>query len=124
MKKEPSRRQRCLPYIRGLADRLALRDWRIDVDDEPSASGDCIARVNLADARWVSVEFSESFFGQSREAQRHSVVHELVHCHIAPYVKAVEKRTENDEVLRMLMEYGVDSIADALAPLVPLPPKL
>ena len=122
-KAEPSRRQKWLPYVRDVADRLKLRDWRIEIDDDADPR-DCIASVSLAEARWAVISLNDSFLASSREKQRHAVAHELVYCHFAAYVKAVEKKTRDDQVLKILMEYTVDAVADAIAPLVPLPPKL
>lgn len=119
-----TRRQRWLPYVRDVADRLRLRDWRIDVSEsspnDPTASAAiwvCTGR------RWAIVHFPDRYFGESREEQRHSVVHELLHCVTAQYVRAVEGKTADDRTLAMLMEYTIDHLADAVAPLLPLPDR-
>jgi hypothetical protein len=122
--KEPSRRQRWLPYVRSIADLLALKDWRIVIYESKPDGVASIAEVEAVYGRKLAtICLVDRHFDHDRVEQRHTIVHELVHCQIAPYVKAVERRTDNDSDLHMLMEYAVDGLADAIAPLVPLPPK-
>jgi len=123
--KEPSRRQKWLPYVRDLADRLALRDWRVVIADDAPDGSDAIASVYCCPGRkYATIRFGDVFFSDDRADQRHSIVHELVHAHLGAYVAAVERLSNDDKTLRMLMEYAVDGLADAIAPLVPIPPKL
>ena len=71
--------------------------------------------------KYATVRFDDSHFSTTREQQRNTVVHELIHCQLAVYVYAVEKKTDKDSVLHMLMEYTVDALAAAFAPFVALP---
>jgi hypothetical protein len=122
-KPEPSRRQKWAPYVRDVADRLALKDWRVVVADDVPTDRDCLASVYCCEGRKIAtIRFNDSFLEDTRDRQRHIVVHELVHAHLAAYVRAVEKKTNDDDVLALLHEYATDSLADAIAPLVPLPP--
>ena len=38
-----TRRQRWAPYVRRLADLLRLRDWRIEIYEDPPSGADAIA---------------------------------------------------------------------------------
>jgi hypothetical protein len=121
--KTPSQRQKWLPYFRSTADKLSLRDWRIEIDEARPSSPAAIASVCCCEGRkYATIYLNDCFFTDSRSDQRHTVAHELVHCHAAPYAKAVEMRTGDDQVLKLLMEIMVDGLADAIAPLLPLPP--
>jgi hypothetical protein len=120
-KAKPTRRQKWLPYVRELADLLALKDWQVVVSEE-KPDGDAIASVNCCDGRKLAtVKLSEGFFSDSIEDQRQTITHELIHCHLAPFWEAVKRKARHDETLVMLMEYSVDGIADAVGPLLPLP---
>lgn len=123
-KPEPTRRQRWLPYVRRIADLIALKDWRIEIaEDEPSQSY-AIANVEpIQGRRFATIRLSNGFFDDKPPSQRDTIIHELIHCHFAIYVHAVEKKTKDDSVLHMLMEHAVDSIAQGMSCHLPLPPK-
>ena len=121
---EPTRRQRWLPYVRKLADIMTLKDWRIDIDEAQPNQRDAIMSVWICEGRrYATFYFSDRHFDSGPAEQRHSVTHELAHCVLGPYVKAVEMKTDDDKTLNMLMEYSVDALADAIAPLLPLPDR-
>jgi hypothetical protein len=122
---EPTRRQRWLPYLRDVADRLHLRDWRFVIAEDLPNDRDSIATAWCCYGRkYATLRLNDSFLADNRDEQRNTIVHELVHAHLAPYVRAVETMTNDDKVLRLLMEYSVDGLANAIAPLVPLPPTI
>jgi hypothetical protein len=126
--------ERLSKYTRLLADRMGLRDWTFIVsfdppeDDEadtaPAAAIRCItgrkrATVYVADA-WMTFD---------DDRKRHYLVHELVHPHFesaADIVRIDTAKTLGQTVYDVLwsgflrqMEYGVDAMADVLAPLMP-----
>lgn len=85
-------------YIRRLADDMGLKDWRFDVrvtDDHPK--NDSI--VEEDDKRFAIDATCEPIIGQRKatitigtdvkeievEVIRHTIVHELVHCHMADF---------------------------------------
>jgi hypothetical protein len=121
LKPEPTRRQRWLPYVRQIADTIGLRDWQVFIDEDTPREENIASCYPCEGRKIATVRFSESFLMSSPFKQRHAVVHELIHNHLAPYMYAVEKKTSNDPVLGMLMEYGVDGLADGFAHLLPLP---
>ena len=123
-KPESTRRQRWLPYVRQIADTIGLKDWAIKLPDELPA-GDAIASVYPCAGRKIgTLRLSEDFLDYPPEKQRQVLVHELIHCHAATYIRAVEIRTDKDPVLTLLMEYMTDGLADGFAHLLPLPPRV
>lgn len=119
---EPSRRQRWLPYVRRIADMIAMRDWTVAISEEAPSGDDSIASVNCCDGRKVAtLRFSNGFFFDTRAEQRQTVLHELIHCHFAPFYETAKRKTRGDATIHMLMEYAVDGLADGFAPLLPLP---
>lgn len=109
---------------------MALRDWTIDLQRQP-CDDDCNAQASLVYGRKiVRIRVSRDFRGFDLERVRQTVVHELVHCHFA----AADMQVEHDlpdhlgkqaaelffDSFRRNMEYGVDAMAAALAPHMPL----
>jgi hypothetical protein len=115
-------RQRYLPYLRQIADLLRLRDWRLVILEElPPA--DAIASCAPVEGRKYAVlRFGESFLADTPEEQRHTIAHELLHCHLGPMCRMIEAHEGMPPAARLAMEYCVDGLADAVAPLLPLPP--
>lgn len=111
------------PYLRLLADRLHLKDWSFVLRDEAPDSADAIAAINCAEGRkYAWCYLSESFLRSSPEDQRHTLIHELLHCHMAGADHVAARMiTEHFQLYRLHCEYAVDGLADALAPLLPLP---
>lgn len=112
------------PYVRRIADLMCLRDWFIQLiwegPDEPEVAADikCIPGRRLA-----YIRLGDSFLDDyTPDQQRHTVVHELVHAHLDQAQKVAEEAMgEQWAVFRLLLEYGVDAIADGWAPCLPLP---
>ncbi len=104
---------------------MGLRDWTVGItDDGPDQDGvramiDCRPGRKMA---WVSL--ADAFLDAPADDQRHTLVHELVHCHFEPADTLAHKFTSHDafEAFRLMLEYGVDAMADVLAPIMPLPP--
>lgn len=116
-------RDRWTGYLRDLADRMGLRDWRVHVleqvtDEEHDAQVFCVRGRKIANLR-LSPRFGEL----APERQRLTLVHELVHCHFAAMDELVMGRWDGHEYDAYLIpfEYGVDAIAHVLAPHLPLP---
>ncbi len=117
-------------YVRWIADEIGLRDWTIDLQHEP-CDEDCNAQANLVyGRRLVRIRVSRDFRGYDRERVRQTTVHELVHCHFAAADNQVQHNLPDHlgqqgsrlffDAFRRNMEYGVDAIAGALAPHMPL----
>jgi hypothetical protein len=117
-------------YIRTAADEMGLRDWRIELLDEP-CDEDCNAQVRLIYGRKVAtVRVSGDFRCFDLERIRRTVVHELVHLHFAAMTNQVEHDLDGHLSKQALdiffsawardFEYGVDAIATAFAVHMPL----
>jgi hypothetical protein len=127
-------RQHRLRYIRWLADRLSLRDWTFTVADQPS-DPEAHASIHPTYGRRRAVlRLNADWSSYSEASQRHTLVHELIHCHIDLLASPLENQLE--ELLgtaaysllwanfRERVELVTDAIADAVAPLMPLPSEL
>ncbi len=115
------------PYFRALADRLALKDWRIEVtDEEPSDSQANLSVQPVEGRKWARLRLSEFWLRRPPEAQRLGAVHELIHVHHATEINLLKKWLSADAFAAWLMahEYAVDGLADAIAPLMPLPSEV
>jgi hypothetical protein len=121
--KQPTRRQRWAPYVRQLADLLRLRDWRIDVYEDAPAEPTAIASCAPVEGRkYAVIRLGESFLTDPPDDQRQTITHELLHCHLGPMVRMIEVHDGLPPAAKIAMEYCVDGLADAIAPLLPLPP--
>lgn len=119
------RRQAFAPYFRDLADRLRLRDWTIVVKDGVPADADALASCECVYGRKrAAIRLSDDFLDDAPEDQRHTAVHELLHCHLddAYYFAANRMGTEAEkEAHNRFTEKAIDGLADAIAPMMPLP---
>ncbi len=120
-------------YIRQLADLLGLKDWDIELLSEP-ADGDLNAQVQpIIGRKCATINVCSTWWSLSLEEMRQTTAHELIHLHFANCLHVVEIDLAKAGVLgssafRVLretcirqQEYGVDGLATAIAPLLPLP---
>ena len=118
------RRAKFVPYLRALADAMTLRDWAFRILDVGPSDEDAMALIRPTyGRRHASIWLSDDFLDDSPEAQRHTLVHELIHCHFAGAQHYLDDCLDGDAraAYRLMLESGVDAVADALAPLLPLP---
>jgi hypothetical protein len=130
-------------YIADVQGRMLLRNWNVvlereavkqprvhhaDADEAVAASVDC-----LPGRREATVKLHERFDDYSRAEQRHIVVHELLHLHLAGMKTHLVKQFGDWEGgVRLTLynahisheEYAVDDLARIIAPSMPLPPKV
>ena len=126
-------------YVLDLAWRLRLRDWTIKLQHTPTDESDpendtavsakirCVYGRKLA-TLVLCIDFAEL----PLEDQRHTLVHELLHCHLDWLDSVVKngipeifgKLTEGllTANLHERIEFTVDALADGFAPLLPMPP--
>lgn len=134
MKKK--QRKKIGKYIRCLADCTSLRDWSFTLFHEPlpEESG-AFATVKPVYGRKIAeITLCNNFVDLDPDKQRHILVHELIHCHFDMcdnFFENVLQQLVGIQVYktafadyRQWMEFGVDAMAEALAPHLPLPPKL
>ncbi|MCL5292552.1 MAG: hypothetical protein M1548_08515 [Actinobacteria bacterium] len=120
-------------YVRQIADLLHLKDWRIRIEvDEAEDFDGFMAVVHPIEGRKrARLILCKEWLELSPEDQRHSIVHELVHCHLAGAGDIVRldllKNMSQSSYdifyggFKRQIEYAVDGLADAVAPLLPLP---
>lgn len=117
-------------YVRFVADEMGLRDWTFNLYYECDED-DCYAVCRTTYGRkQADIRFCDDFRDMKPDAQRHTVIHELLHCHFA----AAQDLPRN-ELLRQLgqsaydlfmgayrqaQEYGIDGVADAIEKHYPL----
>jgi hypothetical protein len=103
---------------------MRLRDWTIVLKDEVPSDPEAAATVCITYGRKLAtIRVSDDFLISPPETQRHYLVHELVHCHVdAAWMIAVDSLHKNVEPgFRRMAEHAVDSLAEVIAPSVPLP---
>ncbi len=116
------------PYVRDMADRMGLRDWKITILDEPSDDDAAGGQCDLVYGRKVAD--LKIRVPSAPEELRHVVVHELLHCHAALLdwnANSIEKALSPQAF--DLWHYGfedaqeimIDGIATAWAETLPLP---
>jgi len=119
-----------LRYIRWVADELELRDWTLTLLDTP-APADALGHMSETYGRKVAeIQVCSDFRNLDAEQQRHTIVHELVHCHLASPTNMVLNDLEeelSDTADRIFwsgykrqIEYSTDALASALAKHLPL----
>ena len=121
-KRQPSRRQRWAPYVRQLADILRLKDWRIQVLEDLPPENALASCAPVEGRKYANLRLGECFLVDAAEEQRHTIVHELLHCHLGPMTRMIEAHDGMPPAAMLALEYCVDGLADAIAPLLPLPP--
>jgi hypothetical protein len=116
-------------YIRWVADRMELRDWEFKLEHEPAAE-DCDAEIRITYGRKLALIYFNSGFREYDAArQAHTVAHEPVHCHLEPACNMVQNDLEKHlsrqadqlfwDAFKRQIEYGVDSLASAIAKSLP-----
>jgi hypothetical protein len=114
-------------WCRRQADRLGLRDWAIHVSHHGPTIEGSWAESHLRDSSeetWIAV--SRTFLkDHDAEQQRHSLTHELLHCHFQPITRLAERlvaselgnRTESilDLAVSITEERAIDRLAGAVA---------
>lgn len=119
-----SRASEFTPYLRAIFDRLGLKDWEVVVEDDPPENPDAYAFVECVYGRKLAmVRLSPNYLKDAGERQRHGAVHEALHAHFTHADQAVRELAgmRHYGVYKLPMEYGIDGIAVAIAPLMPLP---
>jgi hypothetical protein len=117
-------RQSWLAYTRDLAERLGLRDWRVAVSDDPPEDPGATASIECVEGRRLAIlRLSDQFLAGRPAAQRQTMTHELIHCHLAPLDQVMMAAGLSDPWVRVILEYAIDGLAAAVAPMLPLPPS-
>lgn len=115
------------PYFRCLADNLGLRDWTISILDGPPENPNAAASIRCLEGRKrAEIDLSDRFMTDDETDQRHVAVHELLHCHHAHQGHLMAKWLDDEafDAYVLCEENTIDALADAIAPLMPLPSKI
>lgn len=115
-------------YIREVANLLSLRDWTFNVEYEPcdpKAGGE----IDITYGRKLAdIKLPRDIRTRQRSRNRHSIVHELIHCHFehgAILIRQMEKQIGQMahaplwEGYAQALELGVDALAESLAVFMP-----
>lgn len=118
-------------YIRDTADTLTLRDWTIIVQDLTPDADDAAASIKSTyGRRRAQMRLRRDWYNEMPEDIRHYVVHELLHLHHEGTDTVLHglKPTLGTaifepvyEAYKWQMELATDAVAEAIAPLLPLP---
>ena len=123
-------------YVLEVRRCLYLQHWAIRMPDEwADPPDDVIAQIDPCDGRYLAtLRFGTGFRGQSREAIRSTIVHELLHLHhvrltdivrLGKYMNDLGQTTfdhMNDQMKREA-EYMIDALTTVVEEVVPLPPE-
>lgn len=118
-------------YMRKIADFMELRDWHLDLSHDPPEYDDAYATCEpIYGQKRAVFRFAVDFRERDLEGQRHTVVHELVHLHLAALTSQVECDVSEivgrpvDSVFwkgaRRNLEYAVDGLTRAIAKHMPV----
>lgn len=118
------------PYVRQVADQMGLRDWNFEVSHGPPCH-DHDGRMSMAEIepvygrRYAVMWLSDFFLNSSRQEQRDTIVHELVHCHcaMAQQIALDELKPSIQRQYMIGQEYAVDGLASVISRFMPLPPR-
>ena len=125
-----SKVKRLEEYVELLLGELELSDWRLNIHEAMPDEG-TEAEVTFCEGqRQAALKFSEAFWTLSPDAQRHLVVHELIHIHTQPVCVAADAvETLIGTAAFAVFTHGIttanefctDAIARVLANHLPLP---
>jgi hypothetical protein len=118
-------------YVRWVANEIGLRDWTLNLYYDGLGEEDLYADCTPIFGRKVAdIRFCSDFREQKPEAQRHTVVHELLHCHFAQEQEFL--RTDMCKHLgqptydmffsayKSMHEYAIDGVADGIESRLPV----
>jgi hypothetical protein len=116
---------------RQFANLMGLRDWSVEVTRTPPFDPDALATCQVADGRrHLRLSFARDFPSLPPEEQRHALVHELIHPHLASMDHTVREDLAGElggAAYRLFrarfirdLEGAVDALAGVIAPTLPL----
>ena len=113
-----------------MADSMGLRDWEFLIDWEPVAEV-CATITPVYGQKRAVLCLGEHYLTYTPSAQRATVAHELIHCHLFPATETVRVITELQLTKSAAeaawvgffanIEYATDAIADVFSAHLPLP---
>lgn len=124
------KKQTTVEYTRQIAVSMGLGGWVIEESADPASEG-CLAEIEATyGQRHAKLSLCKDWDELPVEEQRDTIVHELLHVHLAHLTQLAHDIVESlDEgaskaskaALTLTEEYTVDAMASAWAPYMPLP---
>jgi hypothetical protein len=119
-------------YVRWVANEIGLRDWHLLLSQIPPDEG-CYAMIYPTEGRkHARLQVCADFRSLSLDVQRQAIVHELIHCHLAPATDFIRLDLNNTGMLtqpvydmlwasyKRQIECATDGMADEWAKHLPL----
>ena len=117
-------------YVRHVANLLGLRDWTLEISHQP-CDGESLASINPTFGRKLAeMNFCANWPELDPAVQRHAIVHELIHAHLAglqtyvyhalPTLLGEAGWSAFESAYRQQNELATDGIADGIAATFPL----
>jgi len=124
-----------LRYVNTMKRMMHLSDWTVLMQNEP-CSPDCLAETDVITGQHLAKMFlSKTYTKDTPENLRATIIHELLHCHLAPIselsveiLKPLAEDLGGSRVIKSAIngieyetERSIDAISEAIAPYFPLP---
>ena len=124
-----------LRYVISMKKMLHLSDWTIVMQNEPCSSN-CLAETDVIPGQHLAKMYlSKTYTKDTPENLRATIIHELLHCHLAPIselseeiLKPLADELGGSRVIKSAIngieyetERSIDAISEAIAPYFPLP---
>jgi Zn-dependent peptidase ImmA (M78 family) len=120
-------------YVDEVKPIFRLWQWRIDVSTD-RAHDDADATTWISnDYQTACLYLCDGWDMKSRDSQRETIAHELVHVHLSRLSMFAEKIANQlggqaeglaDEMVGHFLESATEELARVIAPFLPLPPKV
>jgi hypothetical protein len=117
-------------YVRDCSDSVGLRDWEFEIMHAPPAEALTFVKVDVHEHRkYAALWFCAEFRRLAAEFQRHCIVHELVHVHLAEMGFVFRSTREDlgrihfealDGSYLRAEEKAVDALTGVIAPALPV----
>lgn len=118
-------------YISQIGDLMNLHDWTLTLVKEPANSDNAAEMDSIYGRKVVHIRLSSTWHEFTPHEQRYLIVHEIAHTYFEPMdhllcgkmkrlFSAHDLQTWHDDY-SLLLEYGVDAVAECIAPSMPLP---
>lgn len=114
-----------LRYIRGIADRLGLKDWDLRLSRE-SCADDFGATIHTWYGQkratiYLKIDLYRQSHAEARDDQRRNIVHELLHCQFEMFEEnrrvaaKFDDRTEREKLQDAFDARAIELVIDNLA---------
>lgn len=122
-------------YVQIVRRRMNLTEWRIDLNKKPCPS-DSLGECDIVYGQHIAtISLNKNYKKDKPEILRNTIVHELLHCYLAPVTEAASQVMEpfEDDIhgrkivqaTTNAMEYQIERVIDRLSeiisPSMPLP---